>query len=223
MAISTEQLIVELSRNAAPVRRLRPPMHRALGWLGAVAALGATAIALFANMRVFDARIANPDLMVEMTGTLITGCLAVVAAFHLSLPDRSGHWALLPLPSLAVWLAGSGMGCWHDWLAHPAGQWVLGESSDCFVFIVGLGLPLSAALLWALRRARPIAPVPVAVLGGLGAASLAAFLLQFFHPFEISFMDLAVHAFAVALVVGIVTVRPLGGRLLAAGQKGREA
>jgi hypothetical protein len=100
---------------------------------------------------------------------------------------------------------------------------VLGESSDCFVFIVGLGLPLSAALLWALRRARPIAPVPVAVLGGLGAASLAAFLLQFFHPFEISFMDLALHAFAVALVVGIVTVRPLGGRLLAAGQKGREA
>ena len=51
------------------------------------------------------------------------------------------------------------------------------------------------------------------ITGGLGAASLAAFLLQFFHPFDVTFMDLAVHAFAVTLVGLLCTS---GRRLLTA-------
>jgi hypothetical protein len=220
MARSTEQLILDLARDVPPVRRLRPPLHRALGWLAIVAALGGAAIALFANMRIFDARIAHPALVIEMTGALITGCLAVVAAFHLSLPDRSRLWALLPAPSLAVWLAGGGLGCYRQWQADPQTSWMVGESTGCLIFIVAVGLPLAAALLWSLRRARPLAPVPVAVLGGLGTAALSAFLLQFFHPFEINFMDMVVHAVAVAIVVVIVTMRPLRRGLLADGAAG---
>jgi uncharacterized membrane protein len=41
----------------------------------------------------------------------------------------------------------------------------------------------------------------VALLGGLGTAAMAAFLLQFFHPFAITFIDLAVHLVAILLVV----------------------
>ena len=57
-------------------------------------------------------------------------------------------------------------------------------------------------LLWLLSRARPIDPAPVALLGGLGAAALAAFLLQFFHPFQVTFIDLAFHLLAVTIVIG---------------------
>jgi hypothetical protein len=72
----------------------------------------------------------------------------------------------------------------------------LGESASCLLFILGFGLPLSVFLIAALRRARSLTPLRVAITGGLGAAALAAFLLQFFHPF-----DLAVHAFAVSAIV----------------------
>ncbi|HEY2134220.1 MAG TPA: NrsF family protein [Acetobacteraceae bacterium] len=215
MPTPTDQLILALVRDATPVRRLRPPLQRALSWLAVVAVIATAATAAFTDWQVFDTRILNPDLVIEMTGTLLTGCLAVIAAFHLSLPDRSPRWALLPIPSLILWLSGSGMGCYRHWLTNPTGDWALGDSAHCFMFILAVGLPLSAGLLWALRRARPISPVPVALVGGLGAASLAAFLLQFFHPFDITFMDLSVHALAVLIVIGIVAAKPVRAGLLA--------
>jgi hypothetical protein len=65
---------------------------------------------------------------------------------------------------------------------------------------------LGAPLLWRLSRASPIEPLPVALLGGLGAAALAAFLLQFFHPFAVTFIDLAVHLVSIGLVVGVAAL-----------------
>ena len=67
--------------------------------------------------------------------------------------------------------------------------------------ILGISLPVGISLLLLLRRARPLTPVSVAAVGGLGAAGIAAFLLQFFHPFDVTFMDLGVHAVAVGIVV----------------------
>lgn len=208
MRIATDQLIAELERDIAPVRRLRPPMQRAALWLACVLAMAAVAIAAFANMKLFMHRADHPELLIELAGTLATGILATIAAFHLSLPDRSNAWLLLPLPSLGLWLAGSGAGCYRDWLRFGTdGSWAMGDSMDCLMFILGLGIPLAAALLWVLRQAKPLAPVRVAVMGALGAASLTAFLLQFFHPFDVTFMDLSVHAAAIALVVLIAAWR----------------
>jgi hypothetical protein len=50
----------------------------------------------------------------------------------------------------------------------------------------------------------PSAPMPVAAMGELGVAAIAAFALQFFHPFDVTFMDLGVRAVAVAIVVATV-------------------
>jgi hypothetical protein len=201
MPNSTEYLIKTLARDVPPVRRLPPPMRRAAVWLAVIATLGALAIATFARLDVFTARAAHPALEMELIGTLATGCLAVIAAFHLSLPDRSLRWAFLPLPTLALWLAGSGESCYREWIVNRDGAWRLGDSVHCLAFIVGVGLPLGVALLLALRRSCPIARMRVAVVGGLGASSLAAFFLQFFHPFDVTLMDLALHAIAVALVI----------------------
>jgi hypothetical protein len=59
---------------------------------------------------------------------------------------------------------------------------------------------------WRLSRAAPIDPLPVAALGGLGAAALAAFLLQFFCPSAVTFLDLAVHLAAIAIVIGLTAL-----------------
>jgi len=198
---ATDRLIERLQREAAPVRRLPPPAESAGLFLLGAAALSVIAIMLFADLPVFERRIADPKLALEVAATLATGILAVFAAFELSLPDRSWRWALLPLPTLLLWIASSGYSCWQHLIVHGPGGWAIGESGQCFRFILSASLPLGVALLLMLRRAHALAPVRVAALGALGVAALAAFLLQFFHPFDVTFMDLGIHAVAVGLVV----------------------
>jgi hypothetical protein len=204
MSSGTDGLIEQLVAGAEPVRRLRPPVLRAGLWLAVVAAVLATAIALFADIPLFARRAADGKLALELAGTALTGILAVIAAFELSLPDRSGRWALLPLPTLGLWIASSGYECWRHWISFGPDGWEIGESWHCFRFILGLSLPLAVSLIVMLRRARPLAPARVAIVGALGVAALAAFSLQFFHPFDVTFMDLGIHAVAVAIVVAVV-------------------
>jgi len=201
MAPSTDQLIEQLVASAAPVQRLRPPLVRAALWLLAVAAIAALAVPFFADFPLFAKKLESPAFALELIGTLLTGIGAVIAAFYLSLPDRSPFWALLPLPPLALWLASSGYNCYREWIVVGTNGWQLGETSDCFVTILGFSVPLGIALVLILRRARPIAPLPVAALGGLGVAAISAFLLQFNHPVDASFLDLGLHMAAVGLVV----------------------
>lgn len=201
MTDRVDDLIRALAAEAGPVRRLRPPLLRAMLWLAAVAAAAVLVVAAFADLPLFASRIEDGKLRLELAGTLLTAIAAVIAAFHLSLPDRSAAWSLLPLPPLALWIGASGYSCWRHWLAHGPDGWSLGESADCFLMILGASLPLGVALTLMLRQARPLAPERVAAVGGLGIAAIAALLLQFFHPFDVTFMDLGVHAVTVGLVI----------------------
>jgi hypothetical protein len=194
----TSELIEKLAAEARPVRRLRPPAWRAMLWLAVAGAAIVLAIGLFSDLPRFVHRAQSARLDWEMAGMLLAGVLAVVAAFQVSLPDRSPLWVLLPLPPLALWLTSMGYNCYRHWFTDG---WAPGSSWDCLVFIVGVSLPLGGTLFFLLRRAAPLAPVRVAALGGLGVASIAAFTLQFFHPFDVTFMDLATQMVAVGLVV----------------------
>jgi hypothetical protein len=88
----------------------------------------------------------------------------------------------------------------------------IGETRDCLLFIIGLSVPLSAALILMLRRAYSLAPTLTAAMAGLASAAAAATLLNFFHPFDAAATDLAVHAVAVVIVVA--AARALGSRML---------
>jgi hypothetical protein len=208
--ITTPQLIDVLAADAKPVRRLRPPLARAGLWLGVFVAIVAAVTWATGTWPLMMERLRLTRFAVEMAATFLTGIAAVVAAFTLSLPDRSRFWMVLPLPPLALWLASSGYGCYENWLADGPQGWRLGRSSDCFVFILTMSVPVGAALYLALRRALPLDPLRVMAVGGLGVAALAAAALQFYHPFDVTVIDLAVHVTTVLIVVaGIV----LGGRL----------
>jgi hypothetical protein len=201
----TEDLINQLAANPMPVRRLRPPLLRAALWLlGVLCVAGAVILRTGAVHRLAERSLA-PGFDVEWAATVLTGALAVLAAFNLSLPDRSRHWLWLPLPSLLVWVGASGFGCYRSWLVLGADQSLqLGESAHCFLFILAVSVPLAIALTIPLRRARPLDPMPVLWCAGLGVAALSAAILQFFHPFNITVMDLAAHLAAIALVVLLV-------------------
>lgn len=209
--METERLIQNLVGGLVPVRPLRPPAQRALLWLAPVAVLIGVALLRFADWAAVAQRMAAPRTALECAAAGLTGICAVFAAFMLSVPGRSERWAALPLPPLLVWLAVSGLGCLKNgWGPHgPGGGF--GESSHCFAFIVGVSVPLSIALFAVLRRAHPIAPLRVAALGTLGVAALADFILEFFHPFDVTVIDLALHlaAIAVVMLVGIALRRRL--------------
>ena len=214
MTATHEHLIRGLAADLKPVRRLPPPMLRALAWLAAVGATAA-AFAVFADLNAAWQRIAAaPDLWLAVCGSTMTAILAAVAAFELSLPDASRAWAALPLPAALLWIAASGLGCLRVWIAPQTHVASLGEARDCLIFIVSVSVPLSALLLAMLRRACPLQPGLTAMVGGLAVAAAAATLLNFFHPYDAAATDLAVHAIAVALVVA--AIRVLGGKLFRA-------
>jgi hypothetical protein len=157
-----------------------------------------------------------PMLRVEMAWTLATGILAVFAAFQLSLPDRSWKWIFLPLPTLGLWIASSGYSCWiNQSLTNPAHYGVVDSPRQCFGWIIGLAFPLAISLFILLRRSQPLSPAPVAAMAGLGVSSIAAFVLQFIHPFDVTFIDLGVHLAAVGAV--ILLARAAAERGLAGG------
>jgi len=202
---TTPDLIDSLSLDLRPVATVRKPLKRACLWLAAMIAVVASAAWLTGAWPLLLTRLEVTSFAVELAATLATGVAGVAAAFILSLPDRSRAWLFLPLPSLALWLASSGYGCYRSWLVSGPDGLRLGRSADCFMFILFCSVPLALALWLALRRmAAGLDPVRVTAAGGLGVAALAAAALQFWHPFDVTLADLAAHASAVALVCAVV-------------------
>jgi len=193
------------------VQVLRSPALRALLWLAFVGVVTAALILRYAHMSSVLQRLAVPRVAVECVATALTAVTAIVAAFELSVPDRSPRWAWLPLPPFLLWLAASGLGCLRNGLSLRGPEGFLGDSPHCFMFITSASVPLAVGLFWMLRRARPIDPLPVAAIGTLGVAATAAFILEFFHPFDVTVIDLTWHLSAVGLVVLLGTAwrRPL--------------
>ena len=209
---SVDAMIDGLTEDLRPVGRLMPPGMRALVWLGLVTAAAAV-LAMFSHLSDMAYRLRDvPDMWLAVIGSILTMILAAVATFELSLPDRSPGWALLPLPGLAVWVAASGMGCLRAWVIPDMHAASLGEARDCFVFIVSLSVPLSIVTILMVRRAFPMRPNLTAATGGIAVSAAAATLLNFFHPYDVGALDLAVHGVAIGLV--IAANRAVGGRLL---------
>jgi hypothetical protein len=208
-----DALISDLARDLAPVTPLATPAWRAFVWIAAVAAL-ALCGAWFADLPALGRRLsATPDMWLAVAGSTLTTLLSAFAAFQLSLPDRSRLWALLPLPAALLWIAASGFGCLRIALIPGTHAAEINEERDCLLIIIGLSVPLSVLLIAMLRKAYTLQPGLTALMAGLAAAAAAATLLNFFHPYDATASDLAVHAAAVAAVVA--ASRLFGARSLA--------
>lgn len=208
-----DALIRELSGDLAPVKPLAPPFLRALVWI-AVVVVFAIAGALATDLNAIEHRlIAEPDMWLAVIGSTLTAILAAFAAFQLCLPDRSGYWALLPLPPALLWIAASGAGCLRALRISDTRAPTVSDERDCLLIIIALSVPLSLLLLAMLRRGHTLLPGLTTLTAGLAAASAAATLLMFFHPFDATLSDLIAHGVAVVIVVA--AVRYFGGRAFA--------
>lgn len=197
-----ETLIRTLTDRLPPVRRQAKPWLRALLWLSACGALVAAILAVDGSGLLMRKLSHGPDEVMEFAGAALTAGLAGLAAFTLAVPGRPVAWALLPVPSLLLWLFGSGWGCWRieTELYDPA---TLHPPLSCFRFIIMVSIPLSLLLFFMLRQSFSVRPSLTAMLAGLAAAAAAAMLLDLVHPFEVTLPDLSAHAAAVLAVVGL--------------------
>jgi len=209
--ITTPDLIDALAANLAPVRRLRPPVTRAACWL-LLAALVLALLAVSQGIRPDLAqRLREPTFILGMSGALLTGVLAAVAAFMLSLPDRSRFCLLLPAPALVLWLSTIGYQCLTNWVSLEPNGIHLGETAQCFATLVLTSLPLSLAMLVMLRYAAPLRPIAVTLTGSLAVAAITATALSLFHELDATVMILMWNLGTAALFVGLGGA--LGGKV----------
>jgi len=201
--ITTPDLIEALAANVAPVRRLRPPLARATLWLSfAAAVLFLLAVSHGARPDLAQ-RLQQPTFVVSIAASFFTGILAALAAFLVSLPDRSRAWLLLPLPTLVVWISTIGYGCLTDWVDVDAGSLRLGEAARCFATLVLTSVPLSLLMFVMLRHAAPLRPTPVALISSLAVAAITASALSLFHAFDATIMILMWNFGSAAVLVGL--------------------
>lgn len=201
--ITTPDLINALAANAAPVRRLRPPLVRATVWLTIVAFI-LVLIGISHGVRPDLARkVQDLIFVIGAVAAAATGVLAAIAAFLVSLPDRSRLWLLLPAPTLGVWLSTVGYGCVTAWVGLGPQGVRLQDVAECFATLVLVSVPTSTAILLMLRHAAPLRPRSVAVMGSLAVAAFTATGLLLFHTLDATVMVLMWNVGAAALFVAL--------------------
>jgi hypothetical protein len=202
----TPDLIDALVECAIPVRRLRPPLVRAGLWLG-FAGLILALLAIGHGLRGDLAeRLHQPVFAVSIAAALATGILAAVAAFVVSLPDRSRWWLLLPVPALAVWVGTIGYGCLTDWVSIGPDGVRFGEAVRCFATLVLISVPLTIALAVMLRYAAPLRSGTVTLAGALAVAAITSSALSLFHDLDATMMILIWNLGTAALIIGLGSV-----------------
>jgi hypothetical protein len=199
----TPDLIDALVECATPVRRLRPPLARGALWL-ALAAFILALLAIGHGVRADLAeRLHQPVFVVSIAAALATGALAAVAAFMVSLPDRSQWWLALPAPALAVWVGTIGYGCLTDWVVIGPDGVRFGETLRCFATLVLTSVPLAIALAVMLRYAALLRPGAVTLAGALAVAAITSSALSLFHDLDATMMILIWNLGTAALITGL--------------------
>jgi hypothetical protein len=203
---ATRELIDTLVECATPVRRLRPPLLRAMLWL-AFASLVIALIVMGHGLRPdLTLHLRQPAFAITTAAALATGILSAIAAFVVSIPDRSRWWLLLPMPALAAWLSTIGYGCLTDWVGLGPEGIHFGEEVRCFSILVLTSVPLTIALTVMLRYAAMLRAGAVATTGGLAVAAITASALPLFHNHDATAMILIWNVGTALLITGITSL-----------------
>ncbi len=198
---ATDQLIETLTENLQPVKPLRKPGLRAGLWslfatavIGVIVAVGGSRADLAHALR-------EASFLVPLAGSWLTGLTAALAAFQISLPDRSRHWLWLPVVPVLLWSTGFAYSC----LTNPGdipGSLALLPESACLMTIVVTSAGLIAVLLPMLRRVKTLRPRLTAWLGCLAVAGFADTAHLLVHTEQDSLLALTVNLVpALVLVV----------------------
>ncbi|MEI6160584.1 MAG: NrsF family protein [Roseococcus sp.] len=199
----TEDLISQLSLGLKPVRRLPSPLAMLGLWCLFCAGIIGAALLISGLRADFAAWLMDGFDLYHLMSAALVALTAGYAAFQLALPDRDQRWALLPVPAVMGWLVTMGWGCLADLARLGPDAMNLTISFPCLGFIIGLGVPMTLAIVYLTRHAALLRPMPVAALGGLSAAAFASLGLTLVHELNAAVMVLVWHGIAVLVVTCI--------------------
>ena len=200
--MSTPDLIDQLAAGLTPVRRLRSPMVRAAQWLLLATVVSIMLVIALGVRPDFWQCVLDQSFILCAGASVATGVCATVAAFMLSLPDRSRAWVLLPLPAVVVWLSTIGYQCLTNWVALEPDVLSWGEAARCFSTLVVTSLPLAITILVMLRHSTPLRPVLATLTAGLAVSAITATEMSLIHNIDASIMNLVWNLGAAAAVIG---------------------
>jgi hypothetical protein len=193
-------LIKTLVADARPVRPLRPPFWRALGWTVAASVIVGLLAWWHGPRPDLPQRLTEPGFALGMGAALVTGLAGAVAALTASLPDRSRFWALLPIPPAVVWISTVTWGCLSHWVAFGDRAPNYELLASCVIILLATSVPLSGLLFWMLRST--VVRVRQTILAtGIAAGGMTAVALNLLHAYDASVMILAWHLGTAALVM----------------------
>jgi hypothetical protein len=169
-------LIDRLVADAPPVRRRWSPGRRLAFWL-ALPGAGIAVAALSAPWPLRDPASRPPLLALELVVLAMAAAALAALALRAAVPGREpGRWPV----ALAVALAMSSTLCWFSVGSATAPQSLaafVAGGMPCAVATTAYALLPTGALLWALRRGAPLAPIRAGLLGGSGGF-LAGYLIM---------------------------------------------
>jgi hypothetical protein len=203
MSMRTEDLVTSLTLGLKPVRRLPSPLAMLGLWCLFCVGVIAAALLISGLRADFAAWLMDGFDLYHLMSAALVALTAGYAAFQLALPDRDQRWALLPIPAVVGWLVTMGWGCLADIARLGPEAMSLTISVPCLAFIIGLGVPMTATMLYLTRHAAMFRPFPVAALGGLSAAAFASLGLTLVHELNAAVMVLVWHGIAVLVVTCI--------------------
>jgi hypothetical protein len=210
--METSDLIRALANAARPVRVIRPPLFRTGCWL-LIALVVLILLAVEHGLRSDIAnQLRNPSFLIGTTASCVTGALAALSCLMASLPDRSRFWLLLPLSSLAVWMATFGYGCLTNWVSYDAGSLRMGAAFQCFATVLLVSLPLSVSIFAMLRHAARLRPALVTLAAGLAVAGMTSTAMSLLYRLDATIMNLIWNLGTAALIVIIEAI--VGRRFL---------
>jgi len=205
-----DAVLERLVADAAPVRRLWPPVLRLALWLALLAGLGAIVAwqaAPSLTGRHWD------WLMPEVIAATAAAALLAGLALRAAAPDRAPSRATLVLAALAAlsptlaWLGLAPSADATTWAMYVA------KGTGCALSALALALLPCASLLWAVGRGAPLEARAVGALSG-GAALLAAYAaMRIVCPIDEPAHVIAWHGAPVAL--GAAAIAAVGGWWLA--------
>jgi hypothetical protein len=185
------------------VRRLPSPLAMLGLWCLFCAGVIGAALLISGLRADFAAWLMDGFDLYHLMSAALVALTAGYAAFQLALPDRDQRWALLPVPAVVGWLVTMGWGCLADLARFGPEAMKLTISFPCLGFIIGLGVPMTVAIVYLTRHAALLRPMPVAALGGLSAAAFASLGLTLVHELNAAVMVLVWHGVAVLVVTCI--------------------
>lgn len=198
----TEARLIDLVRDAQPVRRL-PSVARHLAlWLAVAIVSSGALVAAFGLRPDLMVRLSETRFVLELGGAIATSVLAAVAALSAARPGRPLWERWLGVPPLMVWLATLGDGCWR-WLVSIDTSASFKIDPVCLPYIVLIGLIPVTALVMLLRQGAPVHPRLALLNAALAAAALGAASLRLFHQQDASVMILVWQFGSVAAISAV--------------------